>query len=141
MEFPTESQMMSIIQKCKLRAIETAKIVGLIKKGEKLKDSMFCCNISPKDLDELDSKLSKKPHAVDHGIKRLCELQMNLASASLKFFANKFDDNSLPGTSSFVEVFDGKRRLILKKNSLCWLFGKASYKSSSDRRSCHGSSL
>lgn len=57
-----------------------------------------------------------------------------LVSSTLKNFAAKFDGTDLPETSSYVEIYNFDRRHVFKKTSVCWLFGKANRKCSSDRR-------
>lgn len=47
---------------------------------------------------------------------------MKLASASLKNFAGKFEEGTIPETSSYVEIISASRRFVFKKTSLCGCF-------------------
>lgn len=71
---------------------------------------------------------------MENNIERFGELKMKLIYSSLKNFAGKFEENTIPETSSYVEFFSNDRRFVFKKSSICWLFRNYSYKSSSDRR-------
>lgn len=64
---------------------------------------------------------------------RINDLELRLLSTSLKNYAGKFINKNVDEKSSYVEISGGKRRLILRKTSLCWLFGKEKQKCSSDR--------
>lgn len=46
-EFPTRPEIFKIMQDCKLRAVDTAKRLGMIKKGQRVDDSMFSCQVPP----------------------------------------------------------------------------------------------
>lgn len=62
------------------------------------------------------------------------ELCARLASSSLKNFAYKFENKGIEETSLYLEVLGGKKRIVVKKTSVCWLFRKEYHKLSSDRK-------
>lgn len=130
-QFPTRSQIYDIIQGCKKTAIETAKRIGLIKKNVKAKDSMFSCQLLPyifrskKWEDVVEENLDVEPD--------IEELELKLMTAHLKNYSDEVKENHVSENSSYVEMYDVERRLVFKKNSICWLFRKESYKCSSDR--------
>lgn len=123
-QFPTESEMINIIQKCKFRAIETAERIGLIKKKDVSEESIYFCSILPKD--SIDSRARNiqvfNDNSLSEIIRNFGELHMKLASASLKNFAGKFEEGTIPETSSYVEIISASRRFVFKKTSLCGCF-------------------
>lgn len=132
-EFPDEKLIISTIEKCQVSAIEEAKKYGLIKK-QKLEE--ICnCRVPPY-VSNRKIRHNENDDTIyfEDGFEKLDELQTRLASTSLKNYADKFEENSLPETSSYVEFALEHRRFVFKKTSLCWLLRKESYKCSSDRK-------
>lgn len=130
-DFPTDIEIFGIIQCCKKSAVEVAEKVGMIKKGEKLDDSFFSCQVRPyflknKKWEDIDSDS-------EGDIEDVYDLEMHLMSSSLKNHAQKVKEGSISDTSPYVELYNGERRLVFRKTSLCWLFGKERYKCSNDR--------
>lgn len=99
-------------------------------------ESIYFCSILPKD--SIDSRARDiqvfNDNSLSKSIKNFGELHVKLASALLKNFAGKFEEGTIPETSSYVEIISASKRFVFKKTSLCWLFRNESYKCSSDRR-------
>lgn len=117
-------------------AVKEALKIGLIKKKCKL-DAPCVCAVPP-----YVTKISKKSEKSDESsssdddedIQFEYELKRQLISSSLKNFTAKFQSETVPETSSYVELRDENRKPVFKKSSICWLFGKTHSKCSSDRR-------
>lgn len=110
--------------------------IGLVGKRMKLKDSFCICPVLPYEYKASKSKKMKKTilnDTCDESSDLFEETYMKTINASLKNFASKFEANSIPETSSYVEILGYKSRSVFKKMSICWLLGKNSYKCSSDR--------
>lgn len=148
-EFPDVNEICDTIIKCKERALKEAVELGLIEKSEKTNELSCNCHIQPyipKRINQSESEIeesilerSDESYESDEGYKspenpEIEELCVKLASTSLKNFAQKFEDKVIGDTSPYVEVLGGKRRIVVKKTSVCWLFRNASCKLSSDRR-------
>lgn len=137
-DFPNECEIISIIQNCKAKAIETAEKIGLISEKKMADESIFFCQVLPKNSsdkksDNIQSR-NNSTFTLENNIKRFGELKTKLIYSSLKNFAGKFEENTIPETSSYLEFFSNDRRFVFKKSSVCWLLRNYSYKSSSDRR-------
>lgn len=137
-DLPDETEIMDIIEKSKFYAIKVASELGLITKNQKFIDSACLCQIKIHKLPQ--KKLDKSTHELSESnleelvLEKTHELETTLFSASLKNFACKFQNETLTETSLYTEIFNGKKRFVFKKCSLCWLFGKEKKKCSSDRR-------
>lgn len=57
-----------------------------------------------------------------------------LSTIRLKNYAEKFKLKKVNDSSSFTEIPNSKRRIIVKKSSLCWLLREEVPKLSSDRK-------
>lgn len=137
-QFPDESQIIEIIQKCKKESIEKAVKLGLIKSNQKSQGNICVCSVQPwqkqvrKENNTLnDSHFTDRLSDIEE---RIFDIEIKLLSTTLKNYAAKFANNAVPERSAYVEVFGGDRRLIFRKTSVCWLFGKDKQKCSSDRR-------
>lgn len=132
-DFPNEDQIIQIIFDCKQNAIEDAVKFGLIKKNCKFNDQNITCQVPPYIVKNTNTECASN-ESVEEETQEIEELCSKLASASLKNFADKFKNEIVPETSTYVEVSGSKRRFIVKKTTLCWLIRKECKKSSSDRR-------
>lgn len=119
-DFPSDIEIINTIQECKTEAIEKA-----MKIGQCVTVQLF--HIKFHKTRENESSFAEENYDKVH------DLYLKLLSASLKNFANKFEEDSLPETSSYCEINGGNRRFVFKKLSICWLLDKKSYKCSSDR--------
>lgn len=154
-EFPDTNQICEIILKCKERALNEAVDLGLIKKNSKTNDSSCVCQIRPyitKRINQSESEMEESLLENEHSDEsdefydyddddyrppenpEIADLCAKLATTSLKNFAHRFEDTVVEETSPYAEVVGGKKRIVVKKTSVCWLFRKSSYKLSSDRR-------
>lgn len=134
-DFPTDDQIINIIQKCKTEAIADAIKVGLIDKRAKLNDSCFSCPVPPhnknfadKEIDEEIAEKKLKDFDFDY------EAEFNQITSSLKNFANQFTDKKIQESSSYVEIPNENSKVVVKKSSMCWFLRKESTKCSSDRK-------
>lgn len=132
-DFPNEHQMLNTIKECKTRAIEDAKKVGLISKTSKTMKTICNCYVTPYSENCARKMNSSNDTDFLNTTEKIEQLETQLFHASLKNYANKFNENCVPETSSYVEMDIYNRRFVFKKTSLCWLLAKENYKSSSDR--------
>lgn len=134
--FPNDSEIINTIKQCKEEALILAIKIGLIRKTIKFKDPFCVCPVLPYEY-KVSKPEKKKKHAfgdiLDENSDAFDELYMKTITASLKNFASKVEADSIPETSSYVEILSNKSRLVFKKTSICWLLGKNSFKCSSDR--------
>lgn len=132
-QFPTDLEILNIIHKCKMSATKVAENVGMIKKNEKLEDSVFSCQVPPYTFKKKRVECDDNDSTSEGDFEDVFDLEMHLMSSSLKNYSGKVTEDKVTETSPYVEMYSGDRRLVYKKTSLCWLFAKESYKSSSDR--------
>lgn len=126
---PNEKEIISTIEKTKIKAIEEARKIGLIK-GKKVKDICVCH--APPYIQKFAVARKVHDEIIDFDDK-FNELEMKLSGSTLKNYAYKFEENSVPETSSYVEFDCEDWRCVFKKTSVCWFLRKESYKCSSDR--------
>lgn len=123
---PSKDEIFQSILKCKNEAIESGIELGLITK--KSKDKSCECQIQPY------TSFKRKTKIVHTEIKFPILPPLHACGAlHLKNYANKFGDQPVDKTSTYVEIPDCDERFIVKKTSLCWLLRRETIKSSSDR--------
>lgn len=134
-DFPTVDEIINTIKQSKEDALNEAIKVGLIEKECESKDSFCVCPVQLYE-NKMPNAGKNENNETDYTIfdETSQDLYMKIISAKLKNYASKFAENSIPETSSYVEIQKNDRRLVLKKTSICWLLGKESYKCSSDRK-------
>lgn len=130
-DFPDESEIVGIVQKCKSKALKDAFSIGLLqKKNKKSLDSCCLCHVP--------QYKSKEPENEDNASYKTTERnvysELRLTATTLKNYAKKFDDKIIDDTSSYAKICVNKKTVVVKKSSICWLFKGDSYKTSSDRR-------
>lgn len=129
--FPTQDEIIKIIQKCKGEAVQKAVEVGLIETNVKSKDQTCVYRALPyknkkkKDVDDEDLNQTFDDYDETH---------LKNISTQIKNYAAKFEKDSLIDTSSYVELYINGKRHVFKKTSLCFVLSKESYKCSSDRK-------
>lgn len=126
-ELPSEQEVFRIVEECKSQAITDAVKLGLIKKPI----HKIPCEIIP--YAPKLNKVTKQIASLSIRDEIPKDNIVNLQNPNLKNFAWKFEGRMVKETSSYVEIYGVKRRLIVKKTSLCWLLGKDPTKLSSDR--------
>lgn len=127
-ELPTGNEIVSMISECRKQAIVDALKFGLI--SNKDRNVRLTCKI-----------VSSVPKRVKHSAcgetlpndQAHAEVLSQLRKVNLKNFADKFGDEEVDETSPYTEVFGGRKRIVIKKMSLCWLLRKNAGKLSSDR--------
>lgn len=112
--------------------------LGLINNNPQSHETSCVCSVQPwqpknrkKNTTLNNSDIGNQFWDIDE---RIEDLEIKLLSTSLKNHAGNFQNRSLPEKSSYVEVSGADRRLVFRKTSLCWFFGKDKRKCSSDRR-------
>lgn len=136
-ELPTEQEILATINKCKIQAVEDSIKLGLI--GKNQRNMNLECNIVPYSPKKKSPNRAKSDETFsefqgDEEFEAHMEILDQLKTVNMKNFADKFeDDEPVAETSPYTEVFGGKNRIILKKQSLVWLLRKKEKKLSSDR--------
>lgn len=138
---PSIQEIIDEIEACKSDAIKYALEVGLITRKNEKSISLTCGidklpfrnnERSWLDIDEESETSAIYEDEVEP--KQVPEQELRLDSLLLPNFAEKFIDQEIPDTSPYVEVFyDGIKRIVVKKSSLCWVLRPPAMKLSSDR--------
>lgn len=127
---PTDAEIFEVIEKSKLQAIEDAIKFGFVSNRRNIN---LNCNIPPHGTIFKKSKESdEEEYDSDEAIEASMLVLSQLRKVNLPNYAEKFHDIEIDESSSYPEVFGG-RRIVLKKSSLCWLLRKNETKLSSDR--------
>lgn len=128
-DLPTKEEIFTTISECQKDAIKYAIKIGLLKKNCPM--SSFPCAIPTL----VSGKNKRKRNRADFDPVQMRKNPfLKLNAVQLKNYDTKFENQNVPETSSYVEVFTNtKKRLIVKKTSLCWLLRKDQSKLSSDR--------
>lgn len=124
---PTLQQIIGCIENCRKNASIDAVQLGLIEQ-ERLESFDYRCKIPPHmlpPLSELDSSEKQKEESAF--------FNFTWSGVLLKNFASKFNDVSVPEHSAYVELEHPKKKIIVKKSSLCWLLRRDTSRLSSDR--------
>lgn len=130
-DLPDEFEIVNMILKCKLRAIEDMKKLGIFNNKKKNIGSSCICCVPPymakkKKNKEKISTIRKSTSSI--------ALRQQLISLSLKNYASKLEGKPINETSHYVEIGNNKKRIVVRKTSLCWFLRKECDKCSSDRR-------
>lgn len=125
---PSKNEIFQTILKSQSKAFESAVKIGLIDKKRNSDQLSFVCPILPIPLREkANFSMANQNNTLD-----LSRLRF-LLNLCLKNYADKFKDQIVNETSSFIEIPYCKKRFVVRKTSLCWLFRTESNKLSSDR--------
>lgn len=121
---PSKKEIHDEIKKCKKLAIQEAIELGLIKPNKK--NLKLPCPIKPIDLQKQPKPvpLTKSFHSIKIP---------SLKNIMLKDFSQKFEEKPIGPSSRFIEIIVSKKRVVVKKTSLCWMLRKDVHKLSSDR--------
>lgn len=152
---PARCEISEMIEHSKTEAIKDAIEIGLLNGNDENDEHLeLKCDILPLNSDSRIKtvKKIKKVRKVRGKPRRLGKIRMfkkmnhrndylkplsctlsDLVSISLKNFSYKFEDKHVDVSSSYVEIFGCKNRMIVKKSSLIWLMRKDPCKLSSDR--------
>lgn len=131
-QLPTFDEILATIEKSKSNAIKDCITIGLLTKEEE-KHVELPCQIKPYDTQKV--KHIKQTTSVSNTayIVNYAHMISQLKHVSLKNYSQKFLDQKVPETSSYVEIFGARKRIVIKKSSLVWLLRSDSIKLSSDR--------
>lgn len=136
LELPTEQEIFEAINECKNQAIEDSIKLGLIsKKQQKISLDCKVATYSPqkKSTNDTGNEMFVEIQKEEE-FETFIKIMDQLKTVHLKNYADQFDDGEpVDELSPYTEVFDAKRRIILKKQSLIWLLRKSGKKLSSDR--------
>lgn len=131
--FPTQNEIIKIIQDCRDTAIQQAVRIGLIEKKCVSKEQICVYRalpyISKKLTDNNEERSDLFSSNDDYG-----ETLSKITRSQIKNYAAKFEEESLPETSSYAELYICDKRYVFRKTSLCFVLSKVSYKCSSDRK-------
>lgn len=136
-KLPTEQEIFDTIEKCQVKAISDAIKIGLI--DRKYRKQNIDCNIpryfqkkSSPDYTEYDEQFPEFDDE-EGQFEVWLDVLNQLKTVNLKNFAYKFGDGPVCDTSPYTEIYGGKKRIVIKKESLVWLIRKNEKKLSSDR--------
>lgn len=127
---PSKDEILTVIESSKKKAIHDAVEIGLLLKENV--DIRLPCKVEAykvKEVQDTHKCSTNKKHLRDVINHKL----LGLRSVSLLNYADKFQDKSVSSTSPYVEIFGGRKRLVMRKTSLTWLLRASSHKLSSDR--------
>lgn len=126
---PSEAEIVEIIEECKASAVSDAVKIGLLKKPV----SKIDCPLNPYNYKNSLVNIRKKLKSM---VLKNADLKTNtpdFKNIDLKNFAAKFEHDQIIESCPYVEIVGHRKRLVVKKTSLCWLFSKEPAKLSSDR--------
>lgn len=131
-ELPTKEEIIQEIEKAKMCAQLDAVKIGLVRIKD-LKTFDFSCKINI--IQESEAKIrSQKEKKSAPELQQFTNNLYQLKGITLQNFAGKFKNKTIDERSSFVEIFANQRkRIVVKKSSLCWMLRKDWTKLSSDR--------
>lgn len=127
---PNVNQILEVIEEAKLNANKDAQFFGLMKARDE-GDIAISCEVDPY------SRTNSKYHQNMIGRSRKfdkTQVLNQLKTVRLKNYAEKFESKSVEISSTFTEIPNAKKRIIVKKSSLCWLLREDMPKLSSDRQ-------
>lgn len=132
-ELPTKEDIYNKIFECKTKALEFAVDIGMLSEEDDYLDL-------PCEIKQINFKLNNEiesnstENAKQMVLNTIARMRTVASVTTLKNYAKNFSEKNISETSSFVEIYNnGKRRMVVKKSSLCWLFRGDSGKLSSDR--------
>lgn len=135
-ELPTKKQIYHKILECKFKAIEFAMDIGMLSDDEVDLDINLDlpCALKPTNFKQIGDTCELTEHTNQELMQTIARMKVDVSHMTLKNYANLFTNKEISETSSFVEICnDTKKRLVVKKTSLCWLLRGDSGKLSSDR--------
>lgn len=121
---PTRSEIIQTINESKAAAIEKAIEMGIAQRKR------VNCSL---DLLPYSSKLQKRSRMTRLIEPNAWNESLSIKSIQLKNFADKFKLRVVTPESSYVEIINSRKRMVVKKTSLCWLLRRDYVKLSSDR--------
>lgn len=127
---PSKDEIITVIESSKKQAIHDAVEIGLLSKENV--DIKRACKVEAYKVKEIQATpkcSANKSHLRLVINQKLLQLQ----SVSLINYADRFQERSVSCTSPYVEIFGGRKRLIVRKTSLAWLLRTSTHKLSSDR--------
>lgn len=134
-DLPTEEEILNKIKQCRIQAINDAIELKLISKDQM--NINLDCNLSRYLSKRKSINVNYETFLQtdeENEIEAHNEILQQLKNVYLKNFADQFaDDEPVNEASPYAEVFGGKRRIVLKKQSIVWLLRKTEKKLSSDR--------
>lgn len=117
---PSKEEICLEIERCKADAIAFANQIGLIRKKS---SSALNCAVAPhktSDWQYLPEDKNDPPLP-------------SFGHIELRDYSRKVGNMVLSNTSQYVELYSLKKRMVVKKTSLCWFLRTDTYKLSSDR--------
>lgn len=123
---PSKEDICCKIEECEKKAIQFAIQISL--RDKESVNKPLCCRIKPLvGQNQIDQECEEAPRTPPQTLSILGNIQMT-------DYSNKFPEKPNE-TSSYIEIFCGpnRKRMVVKKTSLCWLLREDTYKLSSDR--------
>lgn len=133
---PCKDDIFESIEASKKKAIKDAINIGLLNRNDEAIE--IKCSVLPISSTKFERKKWNRDMQNISTYKgqnaRLKSITLRqLITVVLKNYASEFRDKEVDSTSSYVEVYGGRNRLILKKSSLVWFLRSEQFKLSSDR--------
>lgn len=128
---PTFSEILDCIEASKTKAITDSISLGLL--TDDVENVSLMCGVIP--FDKQKAKNVKPVNSVSNVdiVKKYSCILSQLKNTSLKNFSEKFLDRKVDEASSYLEIYGGKKKIVIKKTSLVWLLRSNLVKLSSDR--------
>lgn len=123
-DLPSEEEIIKIVETCQTRAIQDALEMGIL--AEPVVN--IPCGCAPYRF-TVNIRNKFAALTIDDEASNAIDLE----SADLKNFANKFQHREVDEASPYVEIHEVNERKIFKKITLCWFLSKDTVKLSSDR--------
>lgn len=132
-ELPTKEEILNKIHDCKKKAIEFAMDIGMLSDEDDFID--LPCQVKPINFKtNIKNTCDSTEVAKQNILETIARMRAAASLTTLKNYAKNFAKKDILETSSFVEIYNvGKKRMVVKKSSLCWLLRGDSGKLSSDR--------
>lgn len=125
-QLPSPDEVFQVIERAKNEALSIAAEFDLCKRA---RSEIIPCKLSPHFI-TVKQKNIKLPRVQKVDVSTIIN---QFSTIRLSNYAEKFQDQSVEETSSFTEIPNPKRRIIVKKTSICWLLRDEMPKLSSDR--------
>lgn len=117
---PSKEEICLEIERCKADAIAFANQIGLIRKKS---SNTLNCAVAPHKTSDWQYLPDEK---IDPPLPSFGHIE-------LRDYSRKVGNMVLSETSQYVELYSLKKRMVVKKTSLCWFLRTDTYKLSSDR--------
>lgn len=134
-ELPAISEIVDEIERARNHALIDATVMGLVSK-QKSHQVDFSCKLKPYTKKRIVNKNTAQTSNGTNIARNFIHTMLHMGSIALKNYADKFGDDKLEETESFVEVFrsdENSIRIIVKKTSFCWLLRGDNVRLSTDR--------